>query len=59
MAKMGRPKAEKPIDKKVTVKFNEEEYHLLIEYAQNHNSTLSQVLRVGFEKLLKESKSNS
>ena len=32
MAKMGRPKVDKPADKKVTVRFTEEEHELLIEY---------------------------
>lgn len=31
MAKMGRPKVEKPIDHIVTVKFREEEYQALLE----------------------------
>ena len=35
MAKMGRPKVEKPIDHIVTVKFREEEYQALLEYAQS------------------------
>ena len=31
MARTGRPKAEKPFDHKVTVKFKEEEYQIMVE----------------------------
>ena len=37
MAKMGRPKVDKPADKKVTVRFTEEEHELLIEYTTKHD----------------------
>mgnify|MGYP000029749436 FL=1 len=37
MARTGRPKAEKPFDHKVTVKFKEEEYQIMVEYAETHN----------------------
>lgn len=47
MAKMGRPKVDKPIDRVVTVKFREEEYQLIVEYAARHNMTVSQMLRLG------------
>ena len=33
MARTGRPKADKPFDHKVTVKFKEEEYQIMVEYA--------------------------
>ena len=32
MAKMGRPKSEKPLDKRVTIRLNEEEFTILVEY---------------------------
>ena len=35
MAKMGRPKVDNPINHMVTVKFREEEYQLMLEYAEN------------------------
>lgn len=47
MAKMGRPKVDKPINRSVTVKFKEEEYQLLLEYAERHEMSVSQVVRLG------------
>lgn len=49
MAKMGRPKVDKPIDHVVTVKFKEEEYQALFEYAQNRNLSISHIIRLGVE----------
>lgn len=45
MAKMGRPKSNHPLDKKVTIRLNKEEYSILVEYAQNHNMTVTQVIK--------------
>ena len=53
MAKMGRPKADKPIDHVVTVKFREEEYQALLEYAQSHNLSISHIIRLGVDKQIK------
>lgn len=44
MAKMGRPKSEKPLDKRVTIRLNEEEFTILVEYAQNHDITVRKLL---------------
>lgn len=53
MAKMGRPKIDKPADKKVTVRFTEEEHELLIEYTMKHDLTMTQVVKMAvMEKLL-------
>ena len=49
MARTGRPKAEKPFDHKVTVKFKEEEYRIMVEYAESHNLSISQLIRLGVE----------
>lgn len=49
MARTGRPKVEKPINHVVTVKFREEEYQLMVEYADNHNLSISQMIRLGIE----------
>ena len=49
MARTGRPKVEKPINRVVTVKFREEEYQLMFEYAENHNLSISQMIRLGVE----------
>jgi hypothetical protein len=57
MARTGRPRVEKPINHVVTVKFKEEEYQLMLEYAECHNLTISQMLRLGIEmQLMSQSK---
>ena len=43
MARTGRPKADKPFDHKVTVKFKEEEYQIMVEYAETHNLSISRL----------------
>lgn len=53
MAKMGRPKKENPICRVVTVKFKESEYQIILEYAQRHNLSISQLLRLGAELQIK------
>ena len=50
MAKMGRPKVDDPADKRITIRFKNKEYNLLLEYAENHNMTLAQVIRLAVEK---------
>ena len=55
MARTGRPKAEKPFDHKVTVKFKEEEYQIMVEYAESHNLSISQLIRLGVELQMKHS----
>ena len=54
MARTGRPKADKPFDHKVTVKFKEEEYQIMVEYAENHNLSISQLIRMGVELQMKQ-----
>ncbi len=49
MAKMGRPKVAEPADKRVTVRFKEKEYTLLLEYAEHQNMTVAQVVRLAVE----------
>ena len=53
MVKMGRPKKENPICWVVTVKFKEKEYQIMLEYAQRHNLSISQLLRLGAELQIK------
>ena len=50
MAKMGRPKVDNPADKRITVRVKDEEYDLLLEYAENHKMTIAQVIRLAVEK---------
>lgn len=53
MARMGRPMVDDPINHVVTVKFKEEEYQLMLEYAQAHDLSISQMIRLGIELQLK------
>lgn len=52
MAKMGRPKAENPADKRITIRLNGEEHELLLEYTKNHNMTMTQVVKMAVLVLL-------
>ena len=54
MARTGRPRVDKPINHVVTVKFREEEYQLMLEYAENHNLSISQMIRLGIEMQIKK-----
>ena len=54
MVRTGRPKADKPFDHKVTVKFKEEEYQIMVEYAETHNLSISQLIRMGVELQMKQ-----
>lgn len=57
MAKMGRPKAENPADKRITIRLNGEEQELLLEYTKNHNMTMTQVVKMAvLEKLMADQK---
>ena len=44
----------KPFDHKVTVKFKEEEYQIMVEYAETHNLSISQLIRMGVELQMKQ-----
>ncbi len=46
MTGRGRPKSEKPLDKKVSVRFTSEEYALLLEYANAHGITMTQAIKL-------------
>lgn len=50
MAKAGRPKKEDPVSHHVSVKFNNAEYELMVDYAKRHDMTVSRMLRYGIEK---------
>jgi hypothetical protein len=53
MAKMGRPKSDSPKLKSVGIRLADEDYKKLIEYASEHNLTITQVLLKGLNLLLK------
>ncbi|MBR0093309.1 MAG: CopG family transcriptional regulator [Lachnospiraceae bacterium] len=52
MARTGRPKADKPLQNRVTVRFSDEEYKKLEKYAKRMNLTITQTIRKGVEELL-------
>ena len=54
MARTGRPKADKPFDHKVTVKFKEEEYQIMVASAELQNLSISQLIRMGVELQMKQ-----
>ncbi len=57
MAKMGRPKSEEPMDKKVSIRFTQNEYSRLVAYAQLQNITVTQAVKSSvMEKLMTEQK---
>ena len=49
MARTGRPKVENPTSRVVSVKFREDEYQALLEFARNRNLSISQIIRKGIE----------
>ena len=52
MAKMGRPKTDDPADKRVNVRFKDEEYELLLEYTRSHDMSITQVIMLAVDKLI-------
>ena len=56
MAKAGRPRKDDPIAHVVSVKFNNDTYELIVEYAKNHDMSVSQMIRYGIEMQLRQEK---
>jgi len=46
MARTGRPKSDNPLDRKVSIRFTEEEYEILLEYAANHEMSITQAIKM-------------
>ena len=46
MARTGRPTSDDPMDKKVSVRFTNEEYEILLEYAKNHELSVTQAIKM-------------
>ena len=46
MARTGRPKSDEPKDKKDSVRFTNEEYEILLEYAKNHELSVTQAIKM-------------
>ncbi len=52
MAKMGRPKAEKPKNKMIGLRLSEEEYERFKKYAENKGMTVTSVLYAKVNEIL-------
>lgn len=46
MARTGRPKSDNPLDRKISIRFTEEEYEILLEYAKNHELSITQAIKM-------------
>lgn len=55
-SKGGRPKAEDPKNKTVTIRVTAAEYDRLMQYSEKRNMTMTQVLLDGLEKVYSEIK---
>ena len=57
MTKMGRPTIDVKRDQRATVRFTQEEYDLLLEYADAHKISVTQAIRLAvFNQMLAEKK---
>ena len=54
MAKMGRPKKDETKNNSVGIRLSDDCYARLIQYATEHGLTITQVVQMALEKLLKE-----
>ena len=52
---MGRPKAESPRQKTLSIRVTKEEYEKLTEYATKHNLTITEAVHKGVNLLYKTS----
>ena len=51
MAKMGRPKIDKPKQKSIGIRMSEEEREKLLKYASEHDKTITEVVQEAVNKL--------
>ena len=56
MAKMGRPKADNPRNRSVTVRMTPEQYEELLSYSQKHDQTVTQTIVQGVYLLISSSR---
>lgn len=54
MAKMGRPKIEKVKEKTITIRVTEEEHANINQYAKAHNTTITQIVKQGVDKVINQ-----
>lgn len=52
MAKMGRPKIEKPKSIKTSIRFTDEEFERLKQRADQSGQTITEIIRQGIEMVL-------
>lgn len=52
MAKMGRPKTDKPKDKRLAIRIDEETHKKLKTYCENNNTTISELFNRFIEMIL-------
>lgn len=51
MAKMGRPKIDKPKQKSIGIRMSEEEREKLLRYASEHDKTITEVVQEAVNRL--------
>ena len=51
MARMGRPKIDKPKQKSIGIRMSEEEREKLLQYASEHDKTITEVVQEAVNKL--------
>lgn len=54
MAKMGRPKVEKPKQNRVSFRLDDVEFERLKAYSAKHDQTITQTLLLGVQELYKK-----
>jgi len=54
VAKTGRPRLENPRSKRVFIRLTEDEHTAVLEYAREHNLTITQTMVEGFRALVEK-----
>jgi hypothetical protein len=58
LARTGRPRLENPRSERVFIRLTKDEHTAVVEYANNHNLTITQTLVQGFQKLQEKENQN-
>lgn len=58
MAKMGRPKIDKPKQKSIGIRMSEEEREKLLRYASEHDKTITEVVQEAVNRLYEADEDN-
>lgn len=56
MGKRGRPKLDVVKERIVTIRMSDEEYHILKEYSNKHQQTITETIKTGVDLLYKTRK---